>query len=477
MLYVMGIVLESAALLSGCVLTSDCISSERRNGTLDLHFLTRLRAHEIVLGKMASSSLQAGLCFLAAFPMFFLPVFVGGVDWSQILLGLTVVMFSFLLSISIGAWFSTRSDDASKNALRTFITIFILTAGPILLLILGKITRTAVPFFAEIAIWSPGYLWHIATVTTNGTGLLRSGFFIPLQILPLISVLAVIATADSLRRFRKRDAGPAHGRKASQSADLVPGRRSTRPIYTARPIPKAVFVIITLLACLWAAMLAAVPLVPDSDDQELFVAASFTLLAIHIFTKFVAYATLARPMVEDRNSGALELLLTTPMRPIDYLRAYRESHGGLFKRTSEFLITLTVFTFLWAVMFHEDLHINPDEMWIFASIFLGGVFASLADFRTILWINAYYGVRGSVFWKAATRSALAVTVFPWLYFFVILAFLEASNAGVNEGVLVLYFLSCHAFSLVIAHFQRKHSARMLTRYFRELAAGEPVPSR
>ncbi|HVV71122.1 MAG TPA: ABC transporter permease, partial [Verrucomicrobiae bacterium] len=46
------------ALLAGPLATVDCLSRERREGTLGLLFLTDLRSHDVVLGKTAAASLD-----------------------------------------------------------------------------------------------------------------------------------------------------------------------------------------------------------------------------------------------------------------------------------------------------------------------------------------------------------------------------------------------------------------------------------
>ena len=45
------------ALLAGVRVTSDCLSVEKREGTLGLLFLTDLKGYDVVLGKLVSSSL------------------------------------------------------------------------------------------------------------------------------------------------------------------------------------------------------------------------------------------------------------------------------------------------------------------------------------------------------------------------------------------------------------------------------------
>src|SRR5579872_354260 len=53
----------------GVFLTSDSLSEEKRDGTLGLLFLTDLRGHDVVFGKLISQSLQAIYGLLAAFPI------------------------------------------------------------------------------------------------------------------------------------------------------------------------------------------------------------------------------------------------------------------------------------------------------------------------------------------------------------------------------------------------------------------------
>ena len=54
--------------LAGLVLTSDCISRERREGTLGLLFLTDLRGADVAFGKLAAKAILPFYALLAMFP-------------------------------------------------------------------------------------------------------------------------------------------------------------------------------------------------------------------------------------------------------------------------------------------------------------------------------------------------------------------------------------------------------------------------
>src|SRR6185436_11293327 len=56
-------------LLAGLWNTADCLSREKREGTLGLLFLTDLKGYDVVLGKLIASSLNAFYGMMAVFPV------------------------------------------------------------------------------------------------------------------------------------------------------------------------------------------------------------------------------------------------------------------------------------------------------------------------------------------------------------------------------------------------------------------------
>src|SRR5437867_13389809 len=75
-----GLVVGSFVVCCGaCVLTAVAIAAERREGTLELLFLTRVRPLEVLMGKLASCGLTALCAVLASSPMLMVPVLAGGV--------------------------------------------------------------------------------------------------------------------------------------------------------------------------------------------------------------------------------------------------------------------------------------------------------------------------------------------------------------------------------------------------------------
>src|SRR3989454_10230113 len=68
---------------AGVFLTADCLSEEKREGTLGLLFLTDLKGYDVVLGKLLARSLNAGYGLIAMFPVLATTLTMGGVTASE----------------------------------------------------------------------------------------------------------------------------------------------------------------------------------------------------------------------------------------------------------------------------------------------------------------------------------------------------------------------------------------------------------
>src|SRR5438477_6849904 len=85
------------ALISGPRSTADCISEEKREGTLGLLFLTDLKGYDVVLGKMVAGSLNAVYSVVAMLPMLAIPLLMGG--------GITLSEFARMALVTLTALF------------------------------------------------------------------------------------------------------------------------------------------------------------------------------------------------------------------------------------------------------------------------------------------------------------------------------------------------------------------------------------
>jgi ABC-type transport system involved in multi-copper enzyme maturation permease subunit len=93
------------------LMTADCVSREKREGTLGLLFLTPLTVLDVIAGKAAIHVLRALTLFLAAMPVLGLPLVLGGVDWRWVLLAAVGQANAVLLGIAAGIYASTRGGS------------------------------------------------------------------------------------------------------------------------------------------------------------------------------------------------------------------------------------------------------------------------------------------------------------------------------------------------------------------------------
>ncbi|HWF18509.1 MAG TPA: hypothetical protein VG754_04550 [Verrucomicrobiae bacterium] len=114
--------------LSGIFIPSDSLSEEKREGTLGLLFLTDLRGYDVVLGKLISLSLQSFYGLLAAFPILALPLMMGGVTGTEFTRTILVMCNTLFLSLAIGLFVSSMSREVLKamNAAGALTLLFLI---------------------------------------------------------------------------------------------------------------------------------------------------------------------------------------------------------------------------------------------------------------------------------------------------------------------------------------------------------------
>lgn len=151
----------AAALSAGLFLTSDCLSEEKREGTLGLLFLTDLRGYDVVLGKFLATSLQGLYALLAVFPILAVTLLMGGVTGAQFWKTSLALINAMFLSVAAGLFVSAISRDSQKALASTlFLLLLLVAAGPA-----GDATMAAVrarTFNPVLSLSSPGYLFVTA---------------------------------------------------------------------------------------------------------------------------------------------------------------------------------------------------------------------------------------------------------------------------------------------------------------------------
>ncbi|MCF7763813.1 MAG: ABC transporter permease [Verrucomicrobia bacterium] len=367
-------------LFGGASLTSDSISSERREGTLGLLFLTQLRGHDIVLGKLLAASLRAAYSLLGTLPIMAISLLIGGVSVLEFVRVALHLMVTLYLSLSIGLYVSTRHTrqrfvaNASSLAVLT-LAAGLFGAGWIFSDVLGSTTADRLlqlpspisphltafdPLYQRTTLWGLPLFWLAlsAQVALASQLLLRTSI-----------VLRTLLHSTSPRRTGNAPASatippPLHPQSASHR--LHRNRTSRTRDLDQNPFAwlasrgnttnRAAFAVIAgvFVYTVWKGNQRADPVVTAG------VATLFTLMSI----KLLAASQMCGRLTEDRLSGALELLLTTPLGGTTIVRGQWQA---LWRQMRPPMVGLVVFLgyLHWLIQTNEQSALHGFVHWLF----------------------------------------------------------------------------------------------------------------
>lgn len=301
-------------LLEGVRQAADCMSSEKREGTLGLLFLTDLRSYDVVLGKFVSAAIPPFYTLFAMLPVLALPILCGGVMpgeyWRVVLALMNTLFFSLTFSLCIST--AVREERHAWGG-AIGLVIGIGAALPIMAAMLPSRAAAVLRTFSPAAVCArafdfpyhsaPGLFWGSFAITHGASWLmlLLAGFWLP----HAWRDRHVMAKKPGLRFSSSIRNGTRTRPRTSLEADpaffLVSGGKSAPLLLWSCSICP---VLIAVVAALLGAELAAI-------GYFLWACVGFQLLIFALWASWEASYGLA----ELRRSGMFELLLTTPLDP------------------------------------------------------------------------------------------------------------------------------------------------------------------
>ena len=117
-------------LVEGVRQTADCLSQEKREGTLGLLLLTDLSGFEIVLGKLAATSLGSFYMLLAVFPAMAIALPAGGLTAGEFWRTQCVLLNTLFLSVAAGIWASSRQREENRSLTTGLVLVGVLALVP-----------------------------------------------------------------------------------------------------------------------------------------------------------------------------------------------------------------------------------------------------------------------------------------------------------------------------------------------------------
>ena len=306
----------AGALLTGLFFTSDCLSEEKREGTLGFLFLTDLRGYDVVLGKLLSSSLRCFYALLAVFPILGVSLLMGGVTGSEFGKVLLALWNALLVSLLAGLFISSVSRESQKALAATVLLLVVWAGGgPAIDGIIALIQAGQVePAFS---LSSPIYLFLEASV-----GMKSLYWKSLLANQGLVLLLLVLASSLIPRTWQDKSSAPtaAQGLGYRMKFGSVKRRlRLRRKLLALNPV--------LWLACRERWQSAAFWIISITIGIGLIAAGyfnkNFIILTIWSYVSgafalafYLGIASHAgRLFVETRKNGLMELLLVTPFAP------------------------------------------------------------------------------------------------------------------------------------------------------------------
>ena len=449
-------------LLSGVRSTADCLSEEKREGTLGLLFLTDLKGYDVVIGKLAATSLSSLYGVLAVLPMLAVPLLMGGVSPGEFGRIALVAINTLFFSLNVGLCISAMSRMARKAVLLTLVLILLITILPPLAGLWKPMFGRARSVETWWMVLSPGFNYYRAW-EVNYRGATHE-FWLSLVLihglgwffLGVASLIAPHSWQDKpagVQRLRWRERwvlwsyGNLTQRLAFRRRLLEVGaffwlaaRARLRPAY--------VWFVLGLMGCGWVWGVFRF-----RDDWLSLPMYTMTGLVLLIFIKSWVSSETARALAEERQHGTLELLLSTPLTVYDILQ------GQFYALVRQFLgpvivVVITCFIFLLAgnpqTMGSED-HLSWVLFWLALMIML------LADLVALYWVGLWQGLTARNPQRAAGATVARILVFPWLVIAAIMLLLSllwwagAGPTGLGEkSFLGLWFVVGLGTDLVFA---------------------------
>lgn len=313
-------------LLSAIFLTPDCISEEKREGTLGLLFLTDLKGYDVVLGKFIARSLNAFYGLLALLPIVAISLILGGLTGGEFWRMALVLLNLLFITLTIGIFVSTLVREARAATGGTLAFMILLFAGLPALSWLAQVAnlpksltylKCFSPFHSYLFSKEVLYRSHSASFWNSLLVSHLFGWFLlgfASWLLPRVwQEKAVLPERKGiLSRLRRQNRG-SDAQRTRARQKLLP----INPILWLIGDEPVMRRIVWIIVISWGTVLV---ILSSQQPAESLVTANVGTKILGFLLKMMVASQACRFFVESRRNGALEMLLCTPLRNRDIVR-------------------------------------------------------------------------------------------------------------------------------------------------------------
>ena len=405
------------ALLSGVRATADCLSEERREGTLGLLFLTNLKGYDVVLGKLAANSAGAFYSVVAVVPVLGVPLLMGGLTAGEFGRMALVALNSLFFSLALGLCVSSASRSAHKAMLGALLLVILSTALPPACAALSALIGKTSGLETALLLPSVGFTYYLAWdrhYRVQGQLFWYSIALVHGLAWGCLVLASIIASrtwqnkppgAMSLR-WRERWQLWTFGNRAEQNA--FRSRLLSRNAFfwlasRARLKPALVWTPLVLVGFVWVWGSAR-----HHRDWLNNAVSVITSLILNCILKMWFAAAATGQLAQERKAGTWELLLSTPLGVRDILQ------GQLLSLMRQFLGPLV------AILAVETLFMlaaisapSPANRGFWVLFWSAGMLILMADLIALYWVGMWQGLTSKSVGRATTAALARILFFPW----------------------------------------------------------------
>lgn len=485
----------AAVLSAGIFFTSDCLSEEKREGTLGFLFLTDLRGYDVVLGKLLATSLRCVFGLLAIFPILAITQLMGGVEAGQFWRTLLALLHALFFSLAAGMFVSAVSRNSQKAMSATLVLLVIfLAGGPA---VDGSVAAANGHSFQPLfSLSSPGYVfastniwvgtfWEALIVSqVVAWGMLLSACWLIPRTWQDRTAKSSVA-AMRWRYWWKYGGGNRRARLRKKLLDL-------NPVMWLASRERWQWVTLWIVAVSMFGGLAAMFWF-EADQGAWMGWVFFTALIVLLFYLWMA-SQACQFFADARRTGMIELLLAAPLAGRQIVLGPWRALLNMFLLPVVILLVVQLFSAFktpFGVGMMSMGGVAPLTAWAFALInAVAAGIVTVANLIALAWFGLWMGLSSRSARSAVLKTLLFVQIVPWFLMtfaagmvmpLLMIPTFTSGGTVTPNNLLVWYPILSVAITTVLSlgkdFFFWNWSRRKLFRDFREMAANATSPIR
>jgi len=406
-------------LTAGVRSTADCLSEEKREGTLGLLFLTDLKGYDVVFGKLLANSLSVFYGVLAVLPILAVPLLMGGVTGAEFSRLALVVINTLFFSLSVGMLASAVClRPQTALALTMLLILLAAVGGPALGLLEWRMRFSSQSYQYLFLAVSPAFPFFAGAEPFFRMPIGRIFYWSIAIIHAWAWVCLLLASWVVRHKWQDKPATAAAMTRRVWREEVLEGSGLTRHAFrtrlldinaffwlSARPRHRVLWSWIPLVAAVGIWIWGAAKLRGDWFNPGIYAATAFLLSAT---MRSMIGAEASRRVLEDRKIGSMELLLSTSLSIPEVLRGQWLTIRRLF--TAPVTVMMACFLLMWVSGFAQQSH-GERPYWFWVGI--GGMVMFFIDSIALVWLGMWLGISVKNPRHAFGSAIAPILALPW----------------------------------------------------------------